>query len=93
MIEYYKSRGFLALDTNVVNERRNPGGYYFKTQILGRGFKEPHRYLGYFDACRNPLSGVLFKTINLVRDGYREMGRRLARRRTNGAPTKRPGLA
>lgn len=79
MIEYYKDRGFPALDLGGISEERNPGGFYFKTHILGKGFKAPDRYLGYFDACRNPLSAAVFRGIYLVRDGYRTVGRQWAK--------------
>jgi lipid II:glycine glycyltransferase (peptidoglycan interpeptide bridge formation enzyme) len=93
MIEYYKTHGFCALDTGGVSQQRNPGGYYFKTHILGKGFKEPHRTLGQFDACRNPLSEGLFNSIHSIRDSYREVGRRLARRNTEAASRRRQGPA
>ena len=80
MIEYYKSHGFSALDMGGVSQERNPGGYYFKTHILGKGFKVPDRYLGQFDACINPWSKILFKGIYAMRDGFRDMGRKMAKR-------------
>jgi len=79
MIQYYKVNGFSALDVGGVNEERNPGGYYFKTHILGKGFKGPNRYFGQFDACRNPLSRILFKGIFAMRDRYRDEGRKMAK--------------
>jgi len=79
MIEYYKARGFPALDFAGVSEERNPGGFYFKTHILGKAFKGPDRYLGYFDACRNPLSMVLFQGIHLMKARYQAVGRQLTK--------------
>jgi lipid II:glycine glycyltransferase (peptidoglycan interpeptide bridge formation enzyme) len=76
MIEYYKSQGFSALDMGGVNEDRNPGGYYFKTHIIGKRFKKPDRYIGYFDACENYLSLTCFKTIYNARETYRNIRRK-----------------
>jgi lipid II:glycine glycyltransferase (peptidoglycan interpeptide bridge formation enzyme) len=70
MIEYYKSHGFSSIDANGVNEKRNPGGYLFKTHIIGKRFQEPDRYIGCFDACDNPLSLSFFKLIYNGREFY-----------------------
>jgi lipid II:glycine glycyltransferase (peptidoglycan interpeptide bridge formation enzyme) len=78
MIEYYKARGFSALDVGGANKQRNPGGYSFKTRILGKGFKGLTRKLGEFDACTSFASQGLFEMIYAIRSGYRKMGYRLA---------------
>lgn len=75
MIEYYKSLGFPILDMGGVNPNRNPGGYYFKTHILGKTFTRPDSYLGLFDACLNPISKMAFKGVYGLRDFYRKARR------------------
>jgi lipid II:glycine glycyltransferase (peptidoglycan interpeptide bridge formation enzyme) len=78
MIEYYKSRGFSAVDLAGVSEKRNPGGFYFKTHIIGKTFHKPDRYLGWFDACSNPLSARLFAALHAVKDRYTAVRRIIA---------------
>jgi lipid II:glycine glycyltransferase (peptidoglycan interpeptide bridge formation enzyme) len=73
MIEYYKDHGFLALDMGGVNKRRNPGGYYFKTHILGKRLDEQPRYLGPFDAYKNVLSFALFSALLTTRGLFRNL--------------------
>ena len=73
MVEYYKAHGFTALDMGGVNKRRNPGGYYFKTHILGKGRDDQPRYIGQFDACVNPLSRAFFAALFQMRERYRNL--------------------
>ena len=80
MIEYYKAHGFRGLDAGGVSEERNPGGYLFKTGLLGKDFDCPNQFIGQFDAWGSRLSQVLFKTVYLMRDSYRDMRRGLANR-------------
>lgn len=84
MVKYYKESGFHSLDTAAVKLDRNPGGYFFKTGLAGKSFKEPDHFIGQFDACRNPLSQILFKRIYSLRDSYRDMRRNMANRRRKG---------
>ncbi|PWT80459.1 MAG: hypothetical protein C5B58_11605 [Acidobacteria bacterium] len=78
MVEYYKARGFSGLDTGGVSQERNPGGFLFKTHLVGKRFEKLDRYIGQFDACENPLSRVLYRTITRTRDAYRRVGRKLS---------------
>jgi lipid II:glycine glycyltransferase (peptidoglycan interpeptide bridge formation enzyme) len=73
MVEYYKEHGFTALDMGGVNKRRNPGGYYFKTHILGKRLDSQPGYIGQFDACVNPLSRAFFNAIFQMREKYRNL--------------------
>lgn len=73
MIEYYKNHGFVAVDMGSVNQRRNPGGYYFKTHILGGHLEEQPHYIGQFSTWRNHLSLVFFNAIYKSREVLREI--------------------
>ena len=84
MIQYYKLNGFRGLDAGGVNEERNPGGYLFKTGLVGKRFKEPSQFIGQFDACKNPLSMFIFKGVYFLRDRYRDMRRKSAKWRKRG---------
>lgn len=78
MFEYYKDHGVSCVDANGVDEERNPGGYLFKTHIIGKRFQGPDRYIGYFDACENPVSSSLFQLVYFGRELYRNVRRRWA---------------
>jgi len=73
MIEYYKNNGFCAVDIGSVNQKRNPGGFYFKTHILGKMFEEKVRYIGQFDACANSLLKTLFIGLFRMREAFRDV--------------------
>ncbi|HCS46948.1 MAG TPA: hypothetical protein DIW61_01270 [Candidatus Aminicenantes bacterium] len=73
MIEYYKANGFLAVDMGGINQKRNPGGYYFKTHILGKRLHEQPHYLGPFDACNNGLSRLFFIAANQTRQALQDV--------------------
>jgi lipid II:glycine glycyltransferase (peptidoglycan interpeptide bridge formation enzyme) len=81
MIEFYKIRGFDAFDAAGVSQERNPGGYFFKTGLLGKNFRKPQRYIGQFDACNSALSETVFKHIYGLKDNYREVRRKMAKRK------------
>jgi hypothetical protein len=68
MIEYYKTRGFIAVDAGSVNKKRNPGGYLFKTHILGKVIENMPRYIGHFDQCSSWLSRVFFIGLYKIRE-------------------------
>jgi lipid II:glycine glycyltransferase (peptidoglycan interpeptide bridge formation enzyme) len=93
MIEYYKAHGFRWLDTGGVSESRNPGGYFFKTQLLGKRFVRPDRYIGLFDAWENPLSGLLFKAVSGIKEAAVAAGRWRARKRQRRAPRPAPSAS
>jgi hypothetical protein len=90
MIEYYKEHGFRRIDTGGVSEHRNPGGYFFKSQLLGKGFVRPDRYIGIFDACRNPASNLLFKALFGMKEMAVAFGRRRAKARRGRAAMAAP---
>ena len=73
MIEYYKEHGFLAVDMGGVNKKRNPGGYYFKTHILGKRLNEQPQYIGPYDTCKNIFSSAFFITIHKTREFYQNI--------------------
>jgi lipid II:glycine glycyltransferase (peptidoglycan interpeptide bridge formation enzyme) len=73
MIEYYKGEGYVAVDMGGVNKKRNPGGYYFKTHILGKRLKDQPQYIGQFDAWPNYLSWAFFMAIYKTREIYRNV--------------------
>jgi hypothetical protein len=78
MLEYYKTHGFTAVDVGGVNEKQNPGGYFFKTHLKGKLFNGPESYIGQFDAYQNPASCSLFRIINGTRQAYRDLRRGMA---------------
>jgi hypothetical protein len=90
MIEYFKAHGFLWLDTGGVSERRNPGGYFFKTQLLGKAFVRPDRYLGLFSACKSPVSRLLFKVLSGTKELAIALGRQRATSRRKLARSAPP---
>lgn len=63
MVEYYKNNGFTSVDLAGVSEQRNPGGYFFKTGLAGRHFKEPDTFIGRFDLVTNPVSAALGRAV------------------------------
>jgi hypothetical protein len=80
MVEYLKKCGCQFYNLNGINPEKNPGGYQFKLGLCGKNGKEL-MFLGQFDACRNPLSQILFKRIYSLRDSYRDMRRNMAKRK------------
>jgi hypothetical protein len=85
MIESCKSAGMLALDTGGVNKERNPGGYLFKTHLVGKQFTKPDQYIGCFDACESSLTRFVWKTVYASRTNYANFRRRWAAKKRAAA--------
>jgi len=77
MVEYYKRHGFRAVDLAGVNQKRNPGGYFFKSGLAGQNSKEPNRFIGRFDACVNPASALVAKAAYGIHSGRKKLMYRL----------------
>jgi hypothetical protein len=73
MLEYYKKNGFCAVDMGGVNKKRNPGGYYFKTHILGKRLNEQPRYIVPFIASPNSLISACYRVIQKTREIVRNI--------------------
>lgn len=68
MIEYAKEKRFEYFDTAGVNEKRNPGGYFFKRGLAGKD-APLQTYIGRFDAYRRYLPYILFRSAMGLREG------------------------
>lgn len=67
MIRCVKENGFHFFDTAGVNEKRNPGGYFFKKGLAGKDAREMG-YLGQYDAYNSYPTYVVFKTAMSIRE-------------------------
>jgi len=67
MVEHSKENGFAFCDTAGVHKKRNPGNYFFKKGLAGKDAQEM-TYLGQFDAYKNYLFFILFKTAMALRE-------------------------
>lgn len=72
MVADYKSRGFMHINLAGTNREKNPGGHYFKSGLAGRDSRE-QGYIGFFEACDNPLSALAFQFGNSLRSLYRSL--------------------
>ncbi len=79
MIEFYKLNGFTGIDLAGLSQKNQPGVFFFKTQILGKNFMQPDRYIGCFEACENTASRVLYRCICGARDSWRVLQQRFSK--------------
>ncbi len=79
MIEFYHVKGFIYLDVGGVNAGRNPGGYLFKSRLVGKRKHEPDHYIGQFTSCRGRFFPFLFKAAYLARNTYKHGRAKLAK--------------
>jgi hypothetical protein len=77
MIEYYKNNGFVGIDLAGVGAMNQQGVFYFKTQVLGKAFVEPDRYVGYFEACESLSSRLLYRSLCRARESWLAIQERL----------------
>lgn len=79
MIQFYHDKGFRLLDVGGVNASRNPGGYAFKSRLVGRKDPSPVRYFGQFTASNARVLARSFAMANLAKNSYRHIRAQVAR--------------
>jgi len=67
MLEWVKGRGCRRYDLNGINPEKNPGGYQFKSQLVGAHGRE-ESLLGQFDAFPNAAMKWMLALGDRVRD-------------------------
>ena len=77
MVQRSKESGCLSCDLAGVNEKRNPGGYFFKKGLAGKDARES-TYLGLFDAYLNLPAYLLFKAAMTTRESLRNAAKKAA---------------
>lgn len=79
MIEFYNARGFRFLDVGGVNSTRNPGGYLFKSRLVGKKNPIPDQYIGQFTASQGGALPILLGAAQNARNLYKHGRARLAK--------------